>query len=358
MSALVMSVVTLTLFAQTDFRPGYIVKTGGDTLKGEIDYRGDILMSEICKFRSVQTSKEKVYTPDDITSFRFSSGKYFVTKKVGEKNIFLQFLLEGKVNLYYYRDQIKDHYFIEKDGLGLSELPYNEQANYANNEEYHNNSVQHIGILKYYMQDAPAIQSRIEKLTVPKQKWLIDLAREYHSEVCPGRECLVYTREVHTFKMSLEPLAGIVFYNGNYFDGLVFYLNGKFKGTSYFTGGVIANISLQTVNEKLYIRTGVLLSRFNTFSTQEPVKTYAMIPLQVEYIYPRGVFRPKAYCGLTMNQPFYLFANIGTGAYVRINKTVSWSFDIAADFDTSRQMPLLPEKFLGVKLLTGLNISL
>ena len=69
------------LYAQTDFRPGYVITNSNDTLYGEIDYRGDRLMSEVCKFRS--NGRDIVeYTPYDIAAYRFTDSKYFVESYV------------------------------------------------------------------------------------------------------------------------------------------------------------------------------------------------------------------------------------------------------------------------------------
>lgn len=56
--------------AQADFRPGYIITVPGDTLYGEIDYRGDLLMGSVCRFRN-EHKETKDYTPHDIFAFRF-----------------------------------------------------------------------------------------------------------------------------------------------------------------------------------------------------------------------------------------------------------------------------------------------
>ena len=39
------------LNAQTNFKPGYIIKVSGDTTFGEIDSRGGVIMSRLCKFK-------------------------------------------------------------------------------------------------------------------------------------------------------------------------------------------------------------------------------------------------------------------------------------------------------------------
>ena len=55
------------LNAQTDFRPGYVIGFSGDTLYGEIDYRGDLLMGSLCKYKSPDGTITE-YTPYDIAA--------------------------------------------------------------------------------------------------------------------------------------------------------------------------------------------------------------------------------------------------------------------------------------------------
>ena len=98
------------LFAQTDFRAGYVIKVSSDTLFGEIDYRGDFLMSRLCKFRGNENSVVD-FTPEKITAFRFIDGKYYASKELNEKTVFLEYLIKGEINLYYLRDIRGRHYF-------------------------------------------------------------------------------------------------------------------------------------------------------------------------------------------------------------------------------------------------------
>ena len=65
------------LNAQTDFKPAYIIELSGDTLWGEIDYRGDLLKGHTCKFRD-KTGAVTDYSPNSIFAFRFIDGKYYV----------------------------------------------------------------------------------------------------------------------------------------------------------------------------------------------------------------------------------------------------------------------------------------
>ena len=63
--------------AQTDFKSGYIIDLKGDTIFGQIDYRGDVLMSKVCKFKDDQ-DKITEFAPNEIAAFRFTDSKYYV----------------------------------------------------------------------------------------------------------------------------------------------------------------------------------------------------------------------------------------------------------------------------------------
>ena len=86
---IIILIISISVFAQTDFRPGYVVKTVGDTLFGEIDYRGDKKMSEICRYRVNNKSKVTSFQPGEIYGFRFIDSKYFVSKNVNGSSVFL-----------------------------------------------------------------------------------------------------------------------------------------------------------------------------------------------------------------------------------------------------------------------------
>tara|TARA_B100000809_G_scaffold260807_1_gene308440 strand:- start:19673 stop:19945 length:273 start_codon:yes stop_codon:yes gene_type:complete len=84
---LILFLAIQSLSAQTEFREGYIIKKDKDMLFGEIDYRSDTLMAKVCKFKKERTILK--YAPKDIEAYRFTNGKYFVSRNVNGKFIFL-----------------------------------------------------------------------------------------------------------------------------------------------------------------------------------------------------------------------------------------------------------------------------
>jgi hypothetical protein len=343
--------ITVLLNGQTDFQPGYVIKTTGDTLIGEIDYRGDILMGKVCRFKLNNTDKEVSYSPDDINEFKFNESKYYVSKEVKGQKMFLQFLIKGKVNIYSQRDQTGDHFFIEKAGLGLSELPYEQAIMYKENIPYEYRSKTHMGILNIYMQDAPEFQSRIATIYKPEQRWLVELAEDYHNRVCKDERCIIFERKLPFLKVNLEVIAGVNNFK-NRMDEYFYKWDGK---QNYFQAGVVADFWMPRVNEKLYLRTGIL---YSTFESNNTSKKYLKIPIQVKYIYPKGIIRPNLAYGINLYRPFSYTVSITPGLNMKITKSVSIEINYFADFLPNNIFPLFPNGIFSSGILSGLYIEL
>jgi hypothetical protein len=104
--------------AQSDFRPGYIVNNNGDTLTGLIDYKGNQANARKCIFKLSNDASEEKFTPDDIKAYRFIDSKYYVSKKVmtedsTETQLFLEYLIDGIVDIYYYLSPSGDNYYVD-----------------------------------------------------------------------------------------------------------------------------------------------------------------------------------------------------------------------------------------------------
>jgi hypothetical protein len=347
---------TVLVNAQTDFRPGYLVNTNGDTLRGEIDYRGDILMGEVCRFRLNSSDKTIAYSPDDIIEFKFNGSKYFVSKEVKGRKIFLEFLIKGKVNVYTHKDQRAEHFFIEKAGLGLSELTYEEGITYKDNTPIEFKSTTHIGLLNMYMQDAPEFQSRIAKMDKPKQKWLIDLAKDYHNKVCKDEKCIIFEKELPFLIVNLEIVAGVNIYKRNGTDFYYYSQEDGSKSQNYLQFGVLANFWLPRLNEKLYLRTGII---YSTFEAYNELKKYYKIPIQAEYIYPKGIIRPKLAYGINLYKPFNYTVTIMPGINFQLDKSINFEINGNVDFVPNYKFPLFPDKKIyAYGIIAGLYIKL
>lgn len=334
--------------AQTDFRPGYVIKTNGDTLIGEIDYRGDLLMGEICRFKNKDIDKEIKYYPGDIAGYRFNESKYYISKEVSGKKVFLEFLIKGKVNIYYIRDDKGEHYFIEKEGIGLTEIPYEERIMYIDNEpnkQYLVQSTKHIGILNVYMQDAPEFQSRIKNIGIPEHESLIRLAEDYHNKVCKDGACIIYEKKLPLLKLHIEFTGGTV--NCQNIDNV--------KDKNYFQAGILTHFWMPRTNENLFFRTGLL---YSTLESNDEKKVIYKIPIQIEYVYPKFIISPKFAFGINVYNPFYQSVSLMGGLNIKLHKSVYLGINYDIDFIPTERFPLFPKSILTQSILTGILIKL
>ena len=328
------------LRAQTDFKPGYIIKNTGDTIFGEIDYRGDILMGTICKFKNSDNSIVE-YSPSDILGYRFIDSKYYVSKEVDSKKVFLEYLIKGKISIYYIRDKNGEHYYLDKEDVNLTEIPYEEGIKYKNDKQYYYSSTKHFGVLNYYMQDAPGIKKKIQKIRTPQNHNLIKLAEDYNDIVCDGEKCIIYEKKQPLLKINPEIIGGVINFK-------------NLKGKYFINSGVIINLWLPRFNEKIYLRTGLL---YSNIESDNGTQSIFKIPLQIEYVYPESVIRPKLSIGFNLFNPFYQSVGLMGGLNIRLHKVAYLSINCDIDFTPSEKFAFIPDSRFSYSLLTGLYMT-
>jgi hypothetical protein len=348
--------------AQSDFRAGYVIDPKNDTLFGEINYRGDISMGEKCVFKSSSTGIITEYKPGDISAYRFKDDRFFIAKEINGKKVFLEFLIKGKVSIYYLRSNITNRYFIEKDGETLTELPYEEKIVYGESDDrdralrvsktYLSTSKTHKNILKKYMKDAPELQSRIDEIAKPEHDDLIKLAKDYHNQVCKNESCIVYKKRTPRTNVSLELVGGITKYSNAF----------EIVQRNYVNLGVLAHFWLPRVNEKLYLRTGIIHSKIDIpdeFSGSNNAITsinFYKIPVQIEYIYPKGRIKPTVAYGINFYSPLNITVGFMGGLSIKISEKIALGLNYDLDFVS--QALIIPSTFFSQSALVGLKIKL
>jgi len=328
--------------AQSNFIPGYVILNSKDTVNGLIDYRKDQSMSISCRFKD---SNKKILelSPDEIIAYRFIDSRYYISKMIDEKRVFLEYLIKGKVDVFYMRDEKGDHYYIEKEGIGIRELPYKELRSVKDSEYHLYKSQRHKGLLSHYMEDAPELQSRIKSMKRPEHKNLIKIAKDYHNTVCDDYECVIYAKELPAFKLFPEIVVGTINYSN--FEDLT--------DKVYFHSGIIGHIWLPRANERLYFRTGILSSKLD-FDGQ--IERTIKIPFQLEYIYPKGIIRPRIAYGVNIYRPKNILSvSLNLGANINVYKNISIS--AITDFEFTGAGLILPKEFLSNSLQLGLFLS-
>jgi len=331
---------TNLLHAQTNFKPGYIVTQTGDTVYGEIDYRGGQLMATLCKFKGSDGTISK-YSPNDISLYRFIDSKYFVSRELEKQTVFLELLIEGKVRIYYMRDVAGDHYYIDKEGERLAELPYVKDIRIVDGTSVYYESKKHLGILYYYMKDAPNFKSRINRVYKPERKSLIELAEDYQNAVCSDEKCEIYSAPLPSTRVHLEHTIGFITYP---------YQDEIGKGYNPFSG-ITAHFWMPKVNEKMYFRTGLVHLR-----VEYEGKKYSTlkIPLQLEYISPVGKIRPRAAYGLALYGALPQCVAFNLGANIKLSDTFFLSASSDIEFYSTKL--IIPRQLFGYSFQAGLFV--
>lgn len=204
------------------------------------------------------------------------------------------------------------------------------------------------------MQDVKEFQPRINKMYKPKEKWLIGLAEDYHNLVCKDAECIVFERNVPSIKVNIEIAVGMNYVRG--WEDQEHYLHQNKELQKNPQGGILANLWLPTVNEKLFLRTGIM---FSTYETESLIaRKYYKFPIQLEYIYPKSKINPKLGYGISLYKPFNYTVTLTPGINIAITRTIGFEVNSELDFLPNEVFPLIPSKVYSYGFLTGLNIKL
>ncbi len=299
------------LIAQTDFRPGYIIINENDTLYGLIDYRSDQRNAKRCVFRENEASPVKEYKPFDINAYRFADSKFYISRKIKINNeempVFLEFLVDGIADLYYYADGNFIHYFIEKQDGKLYELTNEEEKVDVGGREYVRESKKYIGMLTATFSDCPQLFPSISR-AVFDDRSLVEITKEYHNYKCEdGSSCIIYEKKLPVVKLkfgsylSLDRSTLKLLRASNY-EAI------RFDPVWHTSLALQLNVDLPRASEKLSLHVTGILSKcdFNGVSaglpdwiTEEADIHVTTIQGQmgIKYTYPKGKFRPTVMIG-------------------------------------------------------------
>src|SRR5688572_15155989 len=177
---------TFQVQAQKDFRRGYLVNLQGDTLKGELNYKGDIKSALECQFRATATAKEEVFKPQELLGYGFTGGKFYESKKAkivkrfldrnekvaeapvtGNDSVnFMEVMVKGYGTLYFMKDaDSQPHFFLQKGKNAVQELVYvlGVVTDPATGIKRPYQSKLYVGTLKVAFADCALIWQQVEK---------------------------------------------------------------------------------------------------------------------------------------------------------------------------------------------------
>ncbi|MDR2036941.1 MAG: outer membrane beta-barrel protein [Bacteroidales bacterium] len=306
LSIAISTLFTIFCFAQRDFRDGYIITNQLDTIYGQIDYRGDIRNSKVCSFTKNSTNQSIDYLPDEIFAYRFIDGRYYISKELDNgKKVFLEFLVNGMANLYYYRDEkFTDYYFIEKNNR-LSELKIDRRKIHTGDKEVIRTRKTYIGTLKGVLQ-VWEMNETIEKAKLEHNS-LIDIAKDYHKHTCMDEsECIVYERQKPLITVHIAPMLGLDISSIKIKDNI--HSDYNFDCSSNISLGVNIKYSMPRINEKFFLQLYGLYTKYyyytnfispNSFKDIHIYSHLMKLGVAPKYVYPKGQWRPTIAVGFS-----------------------------------------------------------
>ncbi|MEZ4829712.1 MAG: hypothetical protein R3C61_26020 [Bacteroidia bacterium] len=223
------------------------------------------------------------------------------------KLVFLEFLIKGEVSIYYYRDELRDYYFMEKEGYELVEIPYEEGIVYRDDKPYSFKTTTHLRLLNEYMQDVPGFDSRVSRVIKPDHRNLIRLAEAYHNKICLDEACIIYEKKQPFVKVNLELVSG--------FTREVDALEVGLVDRNYLQQGFLIHFWLPRANEKFFFKTGLLMSTVEDNFGR--VVLFPRIPLHIAYMMP-ATYRIRATASMGFIRPSY-----SGGVNLRLTKKIN-----------------------------------
>ena len=211
--------VSISAFCQKGYKKGFVITNENDTVQGLVQVRTNFQNHKLCVFINNGETEPMNIKPGEIKAYRIENSKYYVSKEIEidstKKTVFLEYLMHGIVNLYYFKDIINQYFFIEKDGKMIllsndrSEVVKKGKGPMGEYEtRYYVFSNQYIRVLQYLFQDCPSLANEI-KTTGFDYKPLLRVTKDYHNLVCKDQQCIDFTRTTRK-GMFVEPYAGLI----------------------------------------------------------------------------------------------------------------------------------------------------
>jgi hypothetical protein len=307
---LTLLVGTANLFGQSDFQPGYIITNASDTLYGLIDNRSELRNMRVCHFKQTETSDPVEYLPGTIQGYRFNTGKFFISKSLNTKNVkdtvFVEFLLNGIVNLYYYKNLDFNAYYIEEAGKELVELESQLVPVRINETDYLIQDKRYIGLLTLALYDCKEIQKEITETRL-SHKNLISLTKKYHDYVCTDEVCLIYEKKLPVLQVDVNPFVGMTTSTIEYH--YISQKHIKLRPSFGAAFGLGFNFRLPRMNDRFSVQTNFAFQDqyfYGSSSVEIPQKyeylhinyLRLLTSLALKYTYPKGKIKPLLLAGV------------------------------------------------------------
>ena len=341
-------IALMSINAQSNFRPGYIITHEKDTIAGLIDFRTYKMNAQFCKFKTAAGDNEKIYYPENIYGYRFTNdGKYYVSKEIEiegkPEQVFLEFLIQGIISLYFYPGEESEYYFFQEESGKMIPVTKQDQKEVLRETVDKGRKVnlrvnlednRYKGIIRYIFKDSESVLKATDKMSFTQVE-IIDLTKKYHAEMCKtGEECIEFTTKPDKYtKIKISVYAGI--------QSQTYKVVPRYSNLSSLVAsslppdicslapeiGVQLNSSIPRWNKSISCQLDVSLAPFKNEQEDERrmrLKLAGLVAsgkLGGKYTYHKGLFRPVMEAGLMINCLF-MSSNDYRDHYFEVNDFV------------------------------------
>lgn len=360
LSTLCVIIPIFSIFSQSNYKEGYIITMGNDTVHGLIDFRTDQTNSLMCRFKPNAEAEEENFLPGEIIGYRFiHEGKYYISRTVDidslKKTVFLEFLVQGLLNLYYLPKDNGYYFFEEKDG-SLKVLTKQPDKIIENNKLKIDN--QYKGILSYISRDCLPLAFKTSKVDFNKESF-IEFTKDYHEQMCDfGEQCIIFENDYKKKFTKCDFTA----YSGFEFNNIELYAFSFPKMLSLSPViGVGLNISSPRVMKSLSLMLDATLSKIaGAFDYSNSYMSYSQYNFSgiksnwgggLEYIYQKGIIRPTINVGFSYCYLFNLKSTLKTDNQIFENEILIQNMSIGIKTGLGVDYKIRNDQFIIVKLI-------
>jgi hypothetical protein len=302
---------TVVLCAQSNYKPGYVITLSNDTVYGWIDFRTDNANSKMCRLKVEEKTEPTEYLPGEITGYRFTNGgKYYVSRDIVlndiNQKVFLEYLVQGIMNLYYYYNDQQAYYFFENESGEMKLVT--RKPNVITNDELVVDT-KYKGVVSYIFRDYQPIAQKSKDLKF-NQKSFIGIAKKYHEEVCTtGEECIVFENrrpDNPSVEISVSAYAGMNSFDYSFYCREDVYASTTDESPAFGLG----------INFKNPRWSQSFSLQFDVYTSKHKTQTYKYLPalggysfdykadmlffsIGIKYEYPKYRLRPVAEIGMS-----------------------------------------------------------
>lgn len=310
---LLIAVVATTnvVYSQADYRKGFIVTQGQDTLRGFVNYREGGRAFRSCDFKRSSEGEVVTYGPADIEGYGYDNDKVFQSREVTLRGqppavVFLEVIVDGLVSLY----RVDETFLVEKDGGGLQQLINEETEVRVGSRMVARSSNEHIIVLNPMLFDCVETRQAVQDVKLV-QKPLTKLIERYNR--CIGGPTITY-KNAKPWTRAHVSLVGSPTFSQVNFDPHPLYpqLKGDWTTSKAPQAGIALEFLSPRITERFSIYVSVLYSSptFYSYEFKSEVGftwrdyltielTQVKVPVGVRYTLQNRSFTPYINAGLT-----------------------------------------------------------